>query len=262
MKILIYGYGRMSSSVLSGWLRSGANPSDITVFNPRHKDVFEGVKFVSDVPDSSFDIILLGFKPQHLIDVTPGIQKVAGPKSIILSLLAGVCLEQLKKAFPKARATVRFMPNLAAELCLSPTILAAEGLSSADRKVVNTLADMVGSAEWLEDEMLFDLATALGGSGPGFVYRFIESLAEGANLLGLPKRTSQRIAVAMVNGAAALAARSDCSPSELATQVASPGGMTREGLNVLDKDKALKSLIIDVLKKTEKKGSEIASKIN
>ena len=116
----------------------------------------------------------------------------------------------------------------------------------------------LGSAHWLGDEGQFDLVTALAGSGPGFVYRFIDALAAAACDLGLDEGLAQQLALGMVEGASALAANGDVSPAELADRVASPGGMTREGLNVLDHDKALKKLLVNTLRATRDRGAELA----
>ena len=258
MKILIYGYGKMAGAMVEGWLREGVDARNITAYNPRHKDCADGVTLTTRQPDGEFDAVVLGFKPHMLGDIAPEMQALAGPNTLILSILAGVTLDQLDSAFPKAKANVRFMPNLAVALGKSPNVLAARDLSDSDRAAVTQLATSLGTAEWLADESLFDLATALAGSGPGFVYRFIDALAEAASELGLPADMSGRLATAMVDGAGSLAADSDFSPGELADRVASPGGMTREGLNVLDDNKALKSLLLATLRATAERGTELS----
>ena len=92
----------------------------------------------------------------------------------------------------------------------------------------------LGLVEWIGDAALFNAVTALAGSGPGFLYRFIDALAEAGAALGLPADQALRLALATVEGSAMLAAAADASPAVLADRVASPGGSTREGLNVLD----------------------------
>ena len=120
------------------------------------------------------------------------------------------------------------------------------------------LFDSLGSANWISNEDQFDLVTALVGSGPAFVYRFIDSLGAAAGELGLEPELAQLMALQMVEGAAALAAQSPHTPAELAERVASPGGVTREGMNVLDHDSALKTLITKTLDATARRGSELA----
>ncbi|MBT8389453.1 MAG: pyrroline-5-carboxylate reductase [Altererythrobacter sp.] len=258
MKILIYGYGKMAGAMVDGWLRAGMDACDITAYNPRRKDCADGVTLTTQQPEGEFDAVVLGFKPHMLGDIAPGMQAIAGPNTLVLSILAGVTLAQLDAAFPDVKANVRFMPNLAVALGKSPNVLAARDLSDSDRAAVTELAAKLGTAEWLADEALFDLATALAGSGPGFVYRFIDALAEAASELGLPADMAGRLATAVVDGAGSLAGDSDFTPDELADRVASPGGMTREGLNVLDENKVLKSLLFHTLKATADRGTELS----
>jgi pyrroline-5-carboxylate reductase len=117
----------------------------------------------------------------------------------------------------------------------------------------------LGLVEWIADEKQFDLVTALAGSGPGFVYRFIDALAEGAAALGLPADQARRLALATVEGSALLAARSDESPAALADKVASPGGSTRKGLDVLDERRALASLLRETLAASARRNAEMAA---
>jgi pyrroline-5-carboxylate reductase len=112
--------------------------------------------------------------------------------------------------------------------------------------------------EWLESEDLMDLVTALAGSGPAFVYRFIDALAAGAAGLGLPVEQAERLAVAMVEGAASLAAASEHSPGELARRVASPGGVTQVGLDILDRDESLPRLVAECLRGARDRSAEMA----
>ena len=150
------------------------------------------------------------------------------------------------------------MPNLAIALGKSPNALLADGLTERQREQVTALGRAGGTAEWLEDESQFDLVTALAGSGPGFVYRFIDALATGAAAQGLAQEQAQRLAVQMVEGAAALAASSQLSPGELAARVASPGGMTQKGLDVLDENDALNELVENCLVAARDRGRQMA----
>ena len=109
------------------------------------------------------------------------------------------------------------------------------------------------------DESLFDLVTALAGSGPAFVYRFIDALAAGAERLGMPSAEAGRLAIAMVEGASALAASSDVSPRELARRVTSPGGTTAAGLQVMDAGGLFADLIEATLKAARDRGAEMAA---
>lgn len=256
--MLIVGFGNMTGAMVQGWLRAGMSPASFTVYHPRGKEVPEGVSLVTEWPEEVFDAVLLGVKPYMLDDVAPGLAHAVGSRTIVISVLAGVELASLRARFPQAGAVVRLMPNLACALGKSPNGLVGEGLDDAARAAVTRLAEMLGSAEWLAEESQFDLVTALAGSGPGFVYRFIDALGIAATRLGLPEEQSARLAIQMVEGASALAVASEHSPGELARRVASPGGMTQKGLDVLDDGEALVRLMVDTLRAARDRGMEMA----
>ncbi len=258
-KVLIFGCGNMAGAMLAGWLAAGVEPSRFVVVDRSMERAPDRVELHREIPQNSdHDAILLGVKPQQLADLRPLLQLAAGPKVAVHSLLAGITLAGLAEAFPDARAHVRVMPNLAARIGKSPVILAQSGLDAAECDAAFALYDHLGSAVWLEDEAQFNLMTALAGSGPGFVYRFIDALAGAATDLGLDRASADRLALTMVEGAASLAGNATGSPGELADQVASPGGMTREGLNVLDDGAALRALLRATLAATAQKGDDLA----
>nr|WP_156777308.1 pyrroline-5-carboxylate reductase [Erythrobacter sp. NAP1] len=262
-QLLIIGCGNMGGAMLAGWLAAGVDPSRFAILDPGMEAAPEGVTLYRDPAEAeaagAHDAVMLGFKPQQLGNLAPGLQKLTGEGVTIYSLLAGLTLAQLKKAFPGAAAHVRVMPNLASRINKSPIILLEDGLDGSERDAAFALFDLLGTAVWLEEEGKFDLVTALAGSGPGFVYRFIDALAEAARNLGLEDEQATSLALAMVDGASSLAAGSDISPGELADRVASPGGMTREGMNVLDADKALVKLLTDTLIATRDRGAELSA---
>lgn len=258
-KMLIVGCGNMGGAMLSGWLAAGLAPGKFAVLDPALDCVPQGVAHYRELPDAlDHDAVLLGFKPQQLGQLASGLQTLTGEGIVLFSLLAGIEIGQLQQAFPNAAAHVRVMPNLAARIRKSPVILSGQGLDADGREASIELFGQLGSAHWLEDEDQFDLVTALAGSGPGFVYRFIDALAQAAEELGLPADMAQQLALGMVEGAASLAAGDELSPGELADRVASPGGMTREGLNILDRDKALKKLLVNTLRATRDRGTELS----
>ena len=258
-RLLIIGCGNMGGAMLAGWLAGGEDPARFAVLDPGLESAPDGVALYRDASEvGGHDAVLLGFKPQQLAALGPGLQAITGPGVSVYSLLAGMTLDQLRAAFPAADAHVRVMPNLAARIGKSPVILAESGLDDAGRTAAFALFDRLGSAMWLEDEAQFDLVTALAGSGPGFVYRFIDALARAAVELGLDDASAQSLALTMVDGASTLAAQSDVSPGDLADRVASPGGMTREGLNMLDRDGALDRLLTDTLRATRDRGAALA----
>ena len=259
-RILVAGYGAMTGAMVEGWLRAGLPADRFTIYNPRPKPVPEGARFTTDWPAGPLDAVVIGMKPQQLAEAAPAIDAECGPDTVLLSVLGGVDLDTLADAIPSAGAWVRFMPNLACAIGKSPNVLVARNMDAAGRDKVTALAEALGSAEWLADEAQFDLATALAGSGPGFVYRIIDGFAAAAQHLGLEAEQAERLAVQMVEGAGALAARSDLSPRDLAARVASPGGMTQAGLDVLDEGGALEALLAETLRKTRDRGAYLAGK--
>lgn len=261
-QLLIIGCGNMGGAMLAGWLNAGDIPARFAVLDPALPEAPDGVALYRNAGEAiaaaQHDAVLLGFKPQQLGALGPGLEGLTGPGVSVCSLLAGITLDQLAQAFPHAGAYIRVMPNLAARINKSPVILCEAGLADGARAGVLEMFDALGSAVWLEDEKQFDLVTALAGSGPGFVFRFIDALAGAAVDLGLDGGMAAKLALAMVEGATALAATADVSPGTLADRVASPGGMTREGLNVLDEGDALRRLLAATLRATRDKGTALS----
>lgn len=245
--------------MLDGWLAGGVDPARFTIVSPNRERAPDGVRLLRTIPDEHFDAVILGVKPQKLSEVAPQVRPAVGAGTCVISILAGVQIEGLAEYFPEAGAIVRLMPNLAVALGKSPVGLVAKGLGRDERAALDVLVAPLGTSDWLEDEGLFDLLTALAGSGPGFVYRFIDALAQGAAALGMPVEQSNRLALAMVEGAAALAAESPHAPGELARRVASPGGMTQKGMDVLDQDDALVRLLTETLRAARDRGAELAA---
>lgn len=258
-KILIVGLGNMAGAMLDGWLVSGLEPGSFTAVDPVRENAPNGVNLLRKLPQGEpFDCIVLGVKPQILGDVAGELEELAGAETTVLSILAGTELATLQGHFPRAGAIVRTMPNLAASLRMSATTLFGAGLDQVTRSKACDLVGRLGSAEWLESEDQFHSVTALAGSGPGFVYRFVETLAKAGEELGIAPDQAERLAKQMVAGASALAARSDTSPAELANRVASPGGTTQAGLDVLDAGDALARVISECLRAAHDRSIEMA----
>jgi len=256
--ILIFGCGNMGGAMLAGWLAGGVSPERFVVVDQADRELPSGVTRYRELPpEMSFDAVLLGVKPQGLDEVAPVLEPALGPGTVVLSLLAGVELATLRQRFPRATGRVRVMPNLSVALGKSPVALAADGLDEGQRAEVLELMRPLGTPEWI-DEGAFDLVTALAGSGPAFVYRFIDALSAGAAELGLPADQARQLALATVEGASALAARSPHDPGELARRVASPGGVTQAGLDTLDANGALAGLVEATLRSARDRSAEMA----
>jgi len=255
----LIGAGNMGGAMLRGWLSAGQDERQITVIDPYVDTVPEGVTLLRSVPAGAAqpDILVLAVKPQQLDAVADAFRDKPGAPRLLLSILAGVETQTLSAAF-SPQFTVRAMPNLPVSIGEGVTALYSFGADDAVRREAVALVEPLGLVEWIGDEALFDAVTALSGCGPGFVFRFIDALAEAGTALGLPPRQALLLAKATVKGSALLADQSHESPAQLADRVASPGGSTREGLNVLDGAGGIMPLLRATLAASARRNAELA----
>ncbi|MGB7656425.1 MAG: pyrroline-5-carboxylate reductase [Novosphingobium sp.] len=258
-KILILGCGNMGGAMLAGWLAAGLDPARFTLVDPFLAEAPSGVKLLREVPAGQFNTVLLGVKPQMIDDAAQALASAIGPQTVVLSILAGTEIASIAARLPTAQAIVRIMPNLAAAIGKSPLGLFGSGLDVAGKTQLEQFLAPLGTLEWLASEAQLDAVTALAGSGPAFVYRFIDALAAGGAALGLDPAQAARLALTMVEGAANLAAQADAAPAELAARVTSPGGTTAAGIAVLDRDRALETLVSATLRAACERGAELAA---
>lgn len=256
----LIGAGNMGGAMLRGWQGSPRWTRPVTVIDPFVAHVPDGVTLLREIPPGGEqpDILVLAIKPQQLGDLRPLFANKSGSPRLLLSILAGVETRTLKEVFG-ADVTVRAMPNLPVSIGEGVTALYSAEIGGEARGEAAGLVASLGLVEWIDDETLFDAVTALSGCGPGFLFRFIEAMAEAGEALGLPTDQALRLATATVKGSALLAAGSDESPATLADRVASPGGSTREGLNVLDREDALKALMRSTLLAAARRNAELAA---
>jgi len=261
------GCGAMGGALLGRWLEAGLDPRAVVVIDPAPAGVPAGFA-CSVVPDVAAaresgslgpTLLVLGIKPQALAGLVPEIAAaVGGSDLLLLSMLAGVRTAALAQMLPFSRI-VRIMPNLPARIGRGATAMFAAGATDADRDAVDWLLGTAGSALWLDDESRFDAVTGLSGSGPAYLFRFIEALAGAGEAAGLDPETAARLALETVAGAAELAATSAVSPAELRQQVTSPNGTTQAGLDVLDGDGALSSLLRATVRAAAERSRALAS---
>lgn len=258
-RIWVIGCGNMGGAILQAWLDQGAPAANISVIDPNPSRLPAGLTATGNFPaEVEPDLILLATKPQVLGDVAPLLRPHIASHSKLVSILAGVGTETLEHLFPQAGAVIRLVPNMAVTVGKSPMILYSSQITGILRRQIDGLFSPLGATEWVEDEDLLHIATALSGSGPAFLFRFIDALAEGGRALGLPEDQAARLALGMVEGAALLAARSAEDPGTLANLVASPGGTTRKGLDVMDANGRANELLLDVLDAAAKRSREMA----
>lgn len=255
--MLLFGCGNMGRAMLDGWLRGGFDPKAFIVVDPFAVDLPDGVAVCRNGAelDRRFAIALLAIKPQLVAEAAAGFEALLDPDALAISILAGTRYATLSQYLP-GRTILRLMPNLAAAIGKSPLGLVAG--SPVNRVAVDALLAPLGTPYWLNDEEQMDAVTALAGSGPAFVYRFIDALAKAGEELGLDAAMALGLAKSMAEGAATLAAISTFDPDELARHVTSPGGTTAAGLAVLDEEEAIVKLVAQTLRAARDRGAELS----
>lgn len=259
--IWLIGCGNMAGAMLAGWLRAGTPPERFTVVRPSGISPAPGLRTLAALPTDGEvpAIVVLGVKPQKLDEVAPGLAPLLVHETVLVSILAGVEVASLRARFAAPAAIVRAMPNLPVSLGRGATGLFADGASEAVRDEITELMNALGLALWVDDEDALDAVSVLGGSGPAFVYRFIDALAAAGETIGLPPDRARVLALATVDGAARLAAAASDPLARLADRVASRGGSTRKGLDVLDADRALVGLMEATLSASRTRVTEMAA---
>ncbi|MBN9788328.1 pyrroline-5-carboxylate reductase [Pseudonocardia sp. TMWB2A] len=252
--LTLVGCGNMAGAMMARWLDLGLAPERVTVVRPSGAAVAEGVRVVTDIAELApvSGLVLLGFKPQQLADSGPAVARALAPDATVISILAGVALADLEAMFA-GHHCIRAMPNMPVREGEGVVLLAGERDAAVD-----TLMAGLGYNQWLADEAAFDLYSALSGCGPAYLYRVIEAMTGAATRLGLPQDEALAITKAMVRGASGSALRSPLTPGELVAQVASKGGMTQAGLDVLDSDGQLAAIFTDTLRAARDRGKELA----
>lgn len=259
--VLMIGCGTMAGAILARWLEAGLDPARVTVVDPgRSAPPAEGVSLLSALPAAlpPRAVIMLGIKPQSLPDVAPLLSPLLTSGQIIISILAGVTVAGLRATLGEKTDIVRIMPNTPVALGKGVCALYADAHTDAGLvDEAQCLLAPLGLVERIGDEAQFNLITALTGCGPAFVFRFIDALAHAATTLGLNAGQAARLAMATVEGASALAVQAGESPAILADKVASKGGMTREGLDVLDEGGRFVALLTEMMRAARDRGEEL-----
>lgn len=251
--LTMLGCGNMGRAMLNRWLAAGLPPERVTVVNRSGVEPRAGIKTFTAMPADPPAVLVVAVKPQQLAVAAEAIAAMTAPPRVLVSILAGVDLATLKARLP-ADNHVRALPNLPVAIGQGVTLLHGDARA---RETADALAAPLGLAEWIEDEALFDAATALAGSGPGFLFRYIDALAAAGARIGVPAEQAARLALATVAGSAAQAAGADAPPGELAHRVASKGGSTQAGYDELDRDDALIELLTRMLAAAERRNREM-----
>jgi pyrroline-5-carboxylate reductase len=255
----LVGCGNMAGAMVEGWREGGIDLSGVTVIRPSGTPV-DGVRTVAGYPIGQRPLfVMLGFKPQKLDDVAPGLAPHVGRETILVSMLAGVTAATLRKRFPDARAIVRIMPNLPVAQVQGVVALYSEDLDTEARAVAEGLMASLGLAPWCETEGQLGAIGAVAAAGVAYVARFADALAKGGQALGLREALARNVALQTLVGTGFYAARTGTSAKEIARRVASPKGTTEQGLAVLDAPDGLQPLVDRTLNAAVRRGEELAA---
>jgi pyrroline-5-carboxylate reductase len=262
--LLLVGCGSMAGAMLDRWLATGMDPASVRIIRPSGTPSGAGVRVVRNTAQLSGEIppamLMLALKPQQLAAAAPDIASLIGPHTMVVSILAGVTVDALRALFPSATTIIRAMPNMPVAHGAGVIALTGVAADSMDGQRITRLMQPLGLLHWVaEDGAAFDLVTALAGCGPAFTYRFTAALAAAGARLGLDADTADALARATVMGAAGMASASSVPLGDLVRGVASPGGMTQAGLDVLDSDARLVTLLTETLRAARDRGQMLAA---
>ena len=264
--VVLIGAGKMGGSMLEGWLRQGLDRNQVIVVDPAPPPETAAriaelkIRHEKAPPQGVVaGVILLAVKPQVADAVLATLGHLAGPGTLVVSIMAGKTLATLEAAFPKATAVIRSIPNTPAAVSRGVTVAVPNAnVSAPQRALAHALLSAIGICEWIAEEALMDVATAVSGSGPAYVFLLVEALARAGAAAGLPADLSQRIARGTIVGAGELLRQSELSADVLRKNVTSPGGTTAAALNVLMADNGFDPLLEQAVAAATKRGRELA----
>jgi pyrroline-5-carboxylate reductase len=242
MKIAFCGGGAMGEAIIAAVLdKELASAHDVTVAEtvPERLDhLIENykIKGFADIRSatSGADVIIIAVKPQSLNEVMADLKGNLEPDQIVLSIVAGVGMSRLQTGLNHDRL-IRTMPNAPAQIGAGITVwTTTEAVTPEQKAKARSIISALGEEVFVEDEKYLDMATAVSGSGPAYVFLFIEALTDAAVHIGLPHQLAAQLALETVHGSSLFAKKSDKHPAELRSQVSSPGGTTVEGVLALE----------------------------
>jgi pyrroline-5-carboxylate reductase len=241
-QVVFVGGGVMAEAILRGILRERlAEPQQLTVCEPlaaRREQLAQelGVHTADDNASAAAEaqVVVLAIKPQVLPAVLPQLQGHLRPDALIISIIAGVTVATLAQLGPQA--LVRVMPNTPGQIGEGISVwLATLEVSPQQRALAAAIVGALGEAIEVHEEKYLDMATALSGSGPAYVFLFIEALADAGVQMGFARPVAEKLAIQTVRGAAIYAQERGEHLAILRNQVTSPGGTTAAALYELEK---------------------------
>ncbi|WP_151449092.1 pyrroline-5-carboxylate reductase [Lacisediminimonas profundi] len=263
MRIAFVGGGNMATALiggLAGKLTAAANIHAIDISEAallKLREQFGVTTSVAiDAAVAQADVVVLAVKPQQMKEVVAALRPHLGSQ-LLLSIAAGIRALDLSRWLGGYGAIVRTMPNTPALIGRGITgMTALPGVSAAQREFADAIMQAVGQTVWLDDESLIDPVTAVSGSGPAYVFYFIEAMQEAAQAMGLTAEQGKQLAIATFTGAAELAAKSSDPVSLLRERVTSKGGTTYAALTSMEQS-GVKELIIKAMKAASARGKEM-----
>lgn len=252
----------MGQALLCAWLKNDLSET-VTVIDPHHNPELNDsrISHFSEYPHDikiPTDILVIAVKPQILKDIFEPIVNYIDHNTAILSIAAGQSLSSLEDIFGAKKSIIRSMPNTPAAIGKGMSVaIANKNTTIQQRDAANQLLLAAGHVEWIEDEALMDAVTALSGSGPAYIFYFIECLAKAGENIGLEKNMAITLARQTVIGSAALAETEPHISAEiLRKNVTSPNGTTQAGLEVL-MDGQFQNILIETLTAAQKRSKEL-----
>jgi pyrroline-5-carboxylate reductase len=237
------GGGNMARALIGGALAAGVAPGDIRVGEPdagqrERLEAALGVRCFADNAEAvhGATLVVLAVKPQVAASVARGLNGRLDQSTTVVSIMAGIRCEALRRWLGPGPQLVRAMPNTPALIGFGITALyAADDIPDDARRQTQALLDAAGSTLWLHDESLMDTVTAVSGSGPAYLFLMLEAMEQAGVDNGLDRDVARTLATETLRGAAEMARRGDAEPAELRRRVTSPGGTTEAATEVLER---------------------------
>jgi pyrroline-5-carboxylate reductase len=259
MKISFLGGGNMATALIGGMRQQGFSAPAMQVVEPleaarNHLTEAFGVRCTASVDAAAMncEVWVLAVKPQHLREA---LAPLSGrlQNQLVISIAAGVRMSAISQWLGGHRRLVRAMPNTPALIGAGVSGLCADGsVDHEGRTRAERILGAVGSAVWVEDEAMMDAVTAISGSGPAYVFYFIEALQETAVELGFDPNVARQLSIETVLGAAKLAHSSGDSVATLRARVTSKGGTTEAALRSFDDDALMAAIRRGILAAAER----------
>ncbi|PLR90380.1 pyrroline-5-carboxylate reductase [Bacillus halotolerans] len=263
-KIGFVGAGSMAEAMINGFLQSGiTKPENIYITNRSNEERLNELKKMYGVrpcrDKSEFftqtDIVVLAFKPKDAAESIDSIRTYMKDQ-LVISVLAGLTIETIQHYFGRKLAVIRVMPNTSAAIRKSATGFSVSAEASQDDITAATaLLETIGDATLVEEQHL-DAVTAIAGSGPAYLYRYIEAMEKAAQKVGLEEETAKKLILQTMAGATDMLRQSGKQPAQLRREITSPGGTTEAGLRALTEAR-FEEAIIHCIEETAKRSTEI-----